>query len=243
MAKSTILTTTALVISLLLEFTIGLQIQVRFIVNPSDVSCVYQQLSNDLTLQYTVMVLSGNDLDIGLRVEVGIESGMAPVAWHAQVRHHADKLETVKYGAGHYSFCFDNSYSTDVKHVSFFLTTGNDYQDPVFQQQARSKELARDELGEELNAKVDAFKQQLDKMYENFENVQTIQRLYNHYELMDRETAEMNFTRVNIWSTVSILMMLIASLVQVYLIKSLFEDKSKIGQVLRKAGSEKKAQY
>jgi protein ERP2 len=242
-ALATAVLTAVLIFLELTTSTTGLQIQIRLIVNPSDVFCLHQHLTNNLTLHYAVMVISGNELDIGFRVEtspVGV-SGALAVQDHHQVRHLGDKIETVKYGAGDYSFCFDNSYSAEVKHVSFYLASNDDYQDPMFEK--KRLELTRDELGEELDTKVDAFRRQFDRMSKTFEEIQVIQTFYNQYELIDRETAETNFTRVNIWSSLNVALMLIAGFVQVYLIKSLFEDKSKIGQALRKAGESKRPQY
>ena len=44
---------------------------------------------------------------------------------------------------------------------------------------------------------------------------------------------EHNFERVNFWSIFNIVIMLCVGFIQVYMIRSLFEDKSKIGRALR----------
>ena len=53
------------------------------------------------------------------------------------------------------------------------------------------------------------------------------------YELVDREVMEHNFERVNFYSIISIVLMVIVGGIQTFMIRSLFEDRSKIGRVLR----------
>jgi hypothetical protein len=185
-------------------------------------------------MRYEVAVISGNDLDISFRILAGPHNHSSVVSNHDRIKRLLHNFETKNHGGkGDFSFCFDNSYSVmESKHVSFFLTSNDEYRDPYFASN-EAKNVPRDELGEELNAKVDSFKDRFDKLKRIFEQIQHTQMIYNEYERMDRETAEMNFTRVNIWSGVSIFMMVTAGYFQVMFIRSLFEDKSRIGRVLR----------
>lgn len=55
-----------------------------------------------------------------------------------------------------------------------------------------------------------------------------IQTLLRAYEARDRNIQESNFDRVNFWSVVNLFVMMVVSAVQVYLVRSLFEDKRKV---------------
>lgn len=48
------------------------------------------------------------------------------------------------------------------------------------------------------------------------------------FEARDRNIQESNFDRVNFWSMVNLAVMVVVSAVQVYMLRSLFEDKRKI---------------
>lgn len=55
-----------------------------------------------------------------------------------------------------------------------------------------------------------------------------IQTVLRAFEARDRNLQESNFDRVNFWSVVNLIVMMLVSTVQVYLVRSLFDDKRKI---------------
>lgn len=54
-----------------------------------------------------------------------------------------------------------------------------------------------------------------------------IQTLLRAFEARDRNLQESNFDRVNFWSVVNVIVMTVVSAVQVFLVRSLFDDKRK----------------
>jgi len=52
---------------------------------------------------------------------------------------------------------------------------------------------------------------------------------------------EHSFDRVNLFSTLNVFVMLVVAGVQVFMIRSLFEDRSKVGRLLRGDSSTKKS--
>ncbi|KAL0164122.1 hypothetical protein M9458_039875, partial [Cirrhinus mrigala] len=54
-----------------------------------------------------------------------------------------------------------------------------------------------------------------------------IQTLLRAFEARDRNLQESNYERVNLWSCTNLLVMVVVSGVQVYLLRSLFDDKRK----------------
>ena len=55
-----------------------------------------------------------------------------------------------------------------------------------------------------------------------------IQTVLRAFEARDRNIQESNFDRVNLWSVINLTVMMLVSAVQVYLVRSLFEDKRRI---------------
>lgn len=55
-----------------------------------------------------------------------------------------------------------------------------------------------------------------------------IQTVLRAFEARDRNIQESNFDRVNLWSVINLIVMMLVSAVQVYLVRSLFEDKRRI---------------
>ena len=55
-----------------------------------------------------------------------------------------------------------------------------------------------------------------------------IQTVLRAFEARDRNIQESNFERVNVWSVVNMVVMVLVSGVQVYLLRSLFDDKRRM---------------
>ena len=70
-------------------------------------------------------------------------------------------------------------------------------------------------------------------MVQNLAYAQRLQHLFRQYESIDRSLMELSFDRVNLYSTMNVIVLLIVAFIQVYMIRSLFEDKSKVGRMLR----------
>jgi protein ERP2 len=55
-----------------------------------------------------------------------------------------------------------------------------------------------------------------------------IQTVLRAFEARDRNIQESNFERVNVWSVINMFVMVLVSGVQVYLLRSLFDDKRRM---------------
>lgn len=73
----------------------------------------------------------------------------------------------------------------------------------------------------------------LDKMGQNLDKSRNLQTVLKMYEARDRNIVESNFDRVNMFSSIQLAVMLLVGLVQVFLIRSLFEDKSRVGGLMK----------
>lgn len=138
---------------------------------------------------------------------------------------------------GEYKLCFDNSFSRFAeKQVFFFIASVDPFEDPHFEQKKefdQNKAQVKDDLGE-LEHKVESFKDSFTRVTRNLETAQHIQNIFKAYEMIDRSLMEQSYERVNFWSIINIFVLIVVGFLQVYMIRSLFEDKSAIGRVLRK---------
>ena len=73
---------------------------------------------------------------------------------------------------------------------------------------------------------MDRVKVRLDKSQQN-------QNMLRAHEMRDRSVQESNFERVNFWSAIQLGLMITVGLVQVILIRSLFEEKSTLSKGLK----------
>lgn len=206
------------------------QSELSVIVDAGHRECFFQFLDRDLDIETDYQVIQGGELDISFWI--GTPSNRV---LYTELRKQGGQFQFKTDEVGEYRFCFDNSFSRFAyKQVFFYLSTNERFVDPHFPAASSfdSAQLDKDQLGE-LESKLDSFRQLFHRVVANLERAQRLQSIFRAYELMDRSLMENNFERVNFWSIISIILMITVGFIQVYMIKSLFEDKSKIGRVLR----------
>ncbi|KRZ18106.1 Transmembrane emp24 domain-containing protein 1 [Trichinella zimbabwensis] len=71
----------------------------------------------------------------------------------------------------------------------------------------------------------------LRKQLDASEHFQSSRRVY---ETRDRMLMESKLSRVNFWSFINLIAMITVAGLQIYMVKSLFEDHSRVGQLLRR---------
>ena len=70
-----------------------------------------------------------------------------------------------------------------------------------------------------------SFQDNIDRIRDNLQKSSQIQKLFSAVESRDRGLVEFNFERVNFWSAVQVVAMVTAAAVNVFAIRSLFDDK------------------
>uniref|UniRef100_A0A0N5AZH7 GOLD domain-containing protein n=1 Tax=Syphacia muris TaxID=451379 RepID=A0A0N5AZH7_9BILA len=146
---------------------------------------------------------------------------------------HRVMLDDANAGRGDYSFCFDNGFSLrNEKRVffEFFLMDAAGQFLGGFDE----KIIVSAESLRELGTHIDTFQKVTTSVKDNLNKVERIQRQYSSLELADRAALEQSFEQINFWSSIHLGVMLFAVFVQVFMVRSLFEDNSKVGRILRK---------
>ncbi|XP_076009677.1 transmembrane emp24 domain-containing protein 5 [Genypterus blacodes] len=179
--------------------------------------CFYQTMKKDASLEVEYQVLDGAGLD----VDFHISSPTGQVLF-SDFRK-SDGVHTVETEDGDYMFCFDNTFSALSEKVVFFeliLDNMDTDEDP--------------EDWKEYVHGTDILDMKLEDIMDTMNNVKSrlgkssqIQTLLRAFEARDRNLQESNFDTVNLWSVINLVVMMTVAAVQVYLVRSLFEDKRK----------------
>ncbi|XP_072245976.1 transmembrane emp24 domain-containing protein 5 [Leuresthes tenuis] len=181
--------------------------------------CFFQTMKKHASLEIEYQVLDGAGLD----VDFHISSPSGRLLFNDFRK--SDSVHTIEAEEdGDYMFCFDNTFSAVSEKIIFFeliLDNMETDEDP-------------DEWKEYVHG-TDILDMKLEDIMDTINNVKSrlgksvqIQTLLRAFEARDRNLQESNFERVNFWSMVNLVVMMVVSATQVYLVRSLFEDKRKI---------------
>ncbi|MBN3295663.1 TMED5 protein, partial [Amia calva] len=172
-----------------------------------------------LLLSVSLQVLDGAGLDVDFYLHS--PSGAVLARDHRK----SDGVHTVETEDGDYMFCFDNSFSALSEKIIFFELIldnmdGEDTSDPEdWKEYVHGTDLLDMKL-EDIMDSINSVKARLSKSAQ-------IQTLLRAFEARDRNLQESNYERVNAWSLAGVLVMATVSALQVYLLRSLFDDRRK----------------
>ncbi|XP_050756969.1 transmembrane emp24 domain-containing protein 5 [Gymnogyps californianus] len=200
------------------EFSPSLDSDFTFTLPAGRKECFYQPMRKDASLELEYQVLDGAGLDVDFHL-------LSPKGETLVFdERKSDGVHTVETEDGDYMFCFDNTFSTISEKVIFFeLILDNMGEDGQDQEDWKKYVTGTDLLDmklEDILESINSVKARLSKSVQ-------IQTLLRAFEARDRNIQESNFDRVNFWSVVNLGVMVVVSAVQVYMLKSLFEDKRK----------------
>ncbi|XP_041648297.1 transmembrane emp24 domain-containing protein 5 [Cheilinus undulatus] len=189
-----------------------------FTLPPGRKECFYQTMKKDASLEIEYQVLDGAGLDVDF-----IISSPSGQVLYSDYRK-SDGVHTVETEDGDYMFCFDNTFSSVSEKLIFFelildnMDTDEDPDD--WKEYVHGTDILDMKLEDIMDA-INNVKARLGKSVQ----IQTVLRAF---EARDRNLQESNFDRVNFWSVINLIVMMLVSAVQVYLVRSLFDDKRKI---------------
>jgi len=202
-------------------------------VGPGKEECFFEsvQPGHTLSVEYQV-VDSGSgqysELDINFRV---IHPRGHPLV--AEFKKSDGVFSQQLQDLGDYKVCFDNKFSyVSSKTVYFELINENedvDYDDlrAIFPEEEEEPEVYEVQVAE--------IEQKLKKIKDGVEKARELQTIIRMTDLKDRTTAEHNFERVNYMSAIYLIVLLASGVCQVVLLRSLFDEKSRINPLWKKA--------
>ncbi|XP_066156555.1 transmembrane emp24 domain-containing protein 5-like [Euwallacea fornicatus] len=196
-------------------------------VEPLKEDCFFQTLKATDQLEIEYQVIDGGHGDLDISFSMVEPRGRIVVAdFKKPEKSHDVKIEV----AGDYKFCFDNTFSAfNTKTVFFELSAYNsdeddqwDNSDISFDNSVSNADFQQIEV---FNAVVEAVRDHLTK-------ARTLQDLIKITEAKDRNIGEQTFFKVNTCSVVVLATMVFVSLVQILMVKSIFDNNSKICKLL-----------
>ncbi|XP_078665087.1 transmembrane emp24 domain-containing protein 5-like [Branchiostoma floridae x Branchiostoma belcheri] len=189
-----------------------------FTLPPGQRECFYQEVKKETNFEVEYQVIDGGDLDVTfvLRSPKGVP--LVTELRKSEGIHSIDAKED-----GDYMFCFDNTFSRISEKMIFFdvlLDADTDNEDDDWMDFVSPEE--------ELDIKLEDMKDSMDRVKEHLSKSRQIQNVLRVFESKDRSTQEHNFERVNFWSVIQLIIMVVTALLQVYTVRHLFDDKKKV---------------
>ncbi|KAG9470789.1 transmembrane emp24 domain-containing protein 1 [Eleutherodactylus coqui] len=193
--------------------------ELTFLLPAGRQECFFQTALHNGSMEVEYQVIGGAGLDVDFSVTT--PSGILLI----MERRRSDGVHTVEpTEAGDYMICFDNSFSTISEKLVFF--------ELIFDSQQGDEEpdswadiVEPDEL---LDIKIDDIKDSIEGMKARLERSMQMQNVLRAFEARDRNLQESNLDRVTFWSAVNLGVLVVVAFLQVYTLKSLFDDKRKI---------------
>ncbi|GAB5575267.1 transmembrane emp24 domain-containing protein 5 isoform X1 [Prionailurus iriomotensis] len=228
-------------------FTPSLDSDFTFTLPAGQKECFYQPMPLKASLEIEYQVLDGAGLDIDFHLaspqgrtlvfEQRKSDGVHTEAWKKSIWNNPSLLLKTKLTLelsqlkgrietedGDYMFCFDNTFSTISEKVIFFELILDNMGEQVQEQEDWKKYITGTDM---LDMKLEDILESINSIKARLSKSGHIQTLLRAFEARDRNIQESNFDRVNFWSMVNLVVMVVVSAIQVYMLKSLFEDKRK----------------
>uniref|UniRef100_A0A2P2I1J9 Transmembrane emp24 domain-containing protein 1-like n=1 Tax=Hirondellea gigas TaxID=1518452 RepID=A0A2P2I1J9_9CRUS len=210
------------------------------IIKPRAIECYYIDVKagHELEIEYQVINGDHGELDVDF-ILYGLKN---VILKYDKKQSDAIHRLTMTQG-GEYKFCWDNTFSRFSRKTIFFTyyisnpNSGEDDDDPWNRQNIwiNDEEIYEMTVSDIRNA-VDRIKSYLTK-------ARLTQDILSAHEAKDRNVAENNYSRINMFSCISVAVMLITGAVQVLLLRSLFDDKSKLHKIWGKSNPVNSPRY
>lgn len=194
--------------------------------------CFYQNVKegNVIDIEYQVIDGSHGELDISFQL---VEPTGRIIFADFKKSENGHRVEAKV--SGDYKFCFDNKFSSyNMKTVFFEIIIEGTDDDTWGNNDINMDEFEGLSPDEMLDLKVQDIQDAIYKVRNNLNKVQHLQDTIKSHEARDRNIAEENFFRVNSWSMIQICVMVVVGLIQVIMLKSLFDDKSRAHNIWKK---------
>ncbi|XP_062454321.1 transmembrane emp24 domain-containing protein 1 [Rhea pennata] len=194
--------------------------EVTFVLPAGRRECFYQGAPGNASMEAEYQVIGGAGLDVDFSLES--PSGLLLVSEYRK----SDGVHTVEpTEAGDYKLCFDNSFSTISEKLVFFELIFDSAQDDDDDADNWMEAVEPEDM---LDIKIEDIKESIETMKSRLERSIQMQTLLRAFEARDRNLQESNLGRVNFWSAVNLGVLVVVAFLQVYMLKSLFEDKRQV---------------
>nr|CAG4644190.1 EOG090X0AV2 [Lepidurus arcticus] len=193
------------------EASPGIAMEYKVHVDPGKEECYYQSVQAGATIYVSFQVLRGGDGMAGFAVRNPQGQLVHPYQWKP-----ASEYQEVSPIGGYYAICVDNQFSRfAAKLVNLYMTTFR-----YDQWEKYTQELKDADIG------VESFTSTLSGVDKRVQEMLQYQQLSRGREARDFNILEANNGYVQYWSLAQCSVIILATTVQVYFVKKLFETKS-----------------
>ncbi|RZC37450.1 EMP24 GP25L domain containing protein [Asbolus verrucosus] len=189
--------------------------------------CFYQSAKLGDVIDFEYQVIDGGHGDLDITFRLVDPTGRILVAdYKKSENNHRTEVAV----AGDFRFCFDNTFSSFNSKTVFFelLVEGEDNSEWGSDENLDLQGLRPEDVYE---MKVQDMQDVINNVRNHLTKVRHIQDLLKSIEARDRNVVEENFFKVNTFSMVQICTMLVVGFIQVVMLKSLFDDNSKVHKI------------
>lgn len=187
--------------------------------------CFYQNVKKGevIDLEYQVIDGGHGDLDITFRLVDPTGRVLIVDYKKSENNHRADAAVD-----GDYRFCFDNSFSSyNTKTVFFEYIIGDDEEWTA----ENNMHLGLQTIDMVYEMKLQDIEQVLNVVRDHLNKVRHLQDMIKSSEARDRNVAEENYFKVNNYSMFQLLLMIGVGFIQVIMVRSLFDDRSRVHKI------------
>ncbi|KHJ45118.1 hypothetical protein D918_04422 [Trichuris suis] len=209
--------------------TVGREESFSIVIPASRLQCFFESVREDnfTTMVFDYQVLYGGDLDINVLV---LDPKADVVAQDTRKSEGSYQIEL--HMKGDYQICFDNTFSYQTAKTVFF-------QVELLRADGTTDDFGVSALNDPTGIVThvglfsEVLKERLQRLRQKLTAAERFQALARAHETRDRLLMDEKLNRVNFWSMFNMSSLLIVGGLQIYIIRSLFEDNSKVGRLLR----------
>lgn len=201
-------------------------------IEPGKQDCFFQKVLTGQSIDIEYQVIDGGhgDLDISFHLIDPVGRILHTDFKKSENNHRVDAKQT-----GDFRFCFDNTFSSyNSKTVFFELIVEHDDEDSNIWGEEKIEGLRQEEVYE---LTVQEINESIHKVRNHISKVRQLQDIIKSTEARDRSVAEENFFKVNVFSSIQIGVMLTVGFIQVVMVRSLFDDRSRVHKLMKSLNS------
>lgn len=196
--------------------------------------CFYELVKAGESLDVEYQVIDGGQGELDINFYVAGPLGQVLVQ---DLRRGEGSHRTTMSEEADYRICWDNTFSHfNSKTVFFGVMIESDEDDDDLWDLGPETSVTAEEVYE---MKIEDIKVAMDRIRGHLTKSRFMQDQLRAYEARDRNIAESNYSKVNTWSLINISVMMVTGIVQVILLRSLFDDKSRLHSLWKKGTASK----
>ncbi|XP_068213799.1 transmembrane emp24 domain-containing protein 1-like [Palaemon carinicauda] len=195
--------------------------------------CFYEFVKGGETLEIEYQVIDGGQGEIDINFYIASPYGTILIQ---DLRKPEGTHRTTMSEEGDYKICWDNTFSHFNSKTVFFgvIIESDDEDDDLWDDGGIDSSVTAEEIYE---MKIEDIKDAMNRIRGHLTKSRIMQDQLRAYEARDRNIAENNYTKVNSWSMINISVMIITGIIQVVLLRSLFDEKSRLHGIWKKDSS------